>query len=70
MKKISFLVVFLALLAFPFLVYAKLGVGVATGKIVVEDKLRPGMIYNLPALTVLNTGDLLRLIKTRSVMLR
>jgi len=38
-------------------VYAKLGVGVATGKITVEDKLRPGTIYNLPILTVLNTGD-------------
>jgi len=57
MKKISFLIIFLAALAFPFSVYAKLGVGVATGKIVVEDELKPGMIYNLPALTVLNTGD-------------
>jgi len=48
---------FLAVLVFPFSVYARLGVGVATGKIVVDDKLKPGMIYNLPTLTVLNTGD-------------
>ena len=57
MKKIKFLIIFLAVLVFPFSVYARLGVGVATGKIVVDDKLKPGMIYNLPTLTVLNTGD-------------
>lgn len=28
-----------------------------TGKIQVEDKLKPGTIYELPPLTVLNTGD-------------
>jgi hypothetical protein len=54
-KKVLF---FLSILFFlPLPVYAKLGVGVATGKIVVDDKLKPGMIYNLPVLTVLNTGD-------------
>ena len=36
---------------------ARIGVGVSTGKIVVDEKLRPGMIYKLPSLTVLNTGD-------------
>ncbi len=55
-KKILFLI-WLAALSFPVSAYAKLGVGVATGKIVVEDKLKPGVIYNLPVLTVLNTGD-------------
>ncbi len=55
-KKILFLVC-LVVVNFPISAYAKLGVGVATGKIVVEDKLKPGVIYNLPVLTVLNTGD-------------
>jgi hypothetical protein len=36
---------------------ARLGVGVGTGKIIVEEKLNPGVIYNLPIVSVLNTGD-------------
>jgi len=38
-------------------IWAKIGVGVTTGKITVEEKLRPGIIYQLPALTIVNTGD-------------
>jgi hypothetical protein len=38
-------------------IFATLGVGVGTGKIRVDQKLKPGTIYNLPSLTVLNTGD-------------
>lgn len=45
------------LFAFPTLAYAKIGVGVGTGKIQVKDELKPGVIYNLPPLTVINTGD-------------
>lgn len=41
----------------PTVVSARIGVGVGTGKIVVEDQLKPGIIYQLPLLTVLNTGD-------------
>ncbi|MBE2290767.1 MAG: hypothetical protein IAE95_14535 [Chitinophagaceae bacterium] len=37
--------------------YAKIGVGVGTGKIVVDEDLKPGTIYSLPSLTVFNTGD-------------
>lgn len=37
--------------------YASLGVGVGVGKIQVDEKLKPGQIYNLPPITVLNTGD-------------
>ncbi len=37
--------------------YANIGVGVGTGKIVINDTLKPGQIYILPSLTVLNTGD-------------
>ena len=36
---------------------ARIGVGVGTGKIVVEEKLNPGTIYEFPSLSVLNTGD-------------
>ena len=38
-------------------VLAKIGVGVATGKIVVDEILRPGTVYHLPPLNVVNTGD-------------
>ena len=51
---IIFFTVF-ALSASP--VIAKLGVGVGIGKIVVEDILKPGQIYILPDLVVINTGD-------------
>jgi len=50
----------LALLFFlviPGTVYAKIGVGVGSGKIEVQDQLKPGMIYKLPSLSVMNTGD-------------
>jgi hypothetical protein len=36
---------------------ARIGVGIGTGKIQVDDKLKPGMIYKLPSLSILNTGD-------------
>jgi hypothetical protein len=47
---------FISILA-PQKILAKVGVGVGTGKIVVEETLRSGEIYNLPPFTVLNTGD-------------
>jgi hypothetical protein len=37
--------------------FARIGVGVGTGKIQVDEKLKAGMIYQLPPVTVLNTGD-------------
>lgn len=46
-----FLFLFIAVPAF-----AKIGVGVSTGKIVVDEILRPGMVYTLPTLNVINTG--------------
>lgn len=45
------------LLLFPSVVNSKLGVGVGTGKIQIDEKLKPGMIYELPSLSVINTGD-------------
>lgn len=38
-------------------VTADQGVGVGTGKIQVEEELKPGILYDLPDLVVLNTGD-------------
>ena len=56
MNKFLFFV-FLLLIVFPASVFATIGVGVGTGKIQVEDKLKPGVIYRLPPLVVVNTGD-------------
>ena len=36
---------------------AKIGVGVGTGRIDVDEELRPGQAYVLPPFNVLNTGD-------------
>lgn len=45
------------MLILPIVVSAKIGVGVGTGKIQVDQPLKAGLIYTLPPLTVLNTGD-------------
>lgn len=45
------------ILILPIVVSAKIGVGVGTGKIQVDQPLKAGLIYTLPPLTVLNTGD-------------
>lgn len=47
----------LIFLAFPLITFGKIGVGVGTGKIEIEEELKPGGIYNLPPLVVYNTGD-------------
>jgi hypothetical protein len=56
MKKTIILLVLLFSVLAPS-TYAIIGVGIGTGKIRVDDKLKPGMIYELPPLTVINTGD-------------
>jgi hypothetical protein len=38
-------------------VYADKGVGIATGTITVDEDLMSGMSYNLPSVTIMNTGD-------------
>lgn len=58
MKKLFFIAILLSFLLVPASIFARIGVGVATGKIQVNDKLKPGIIYNLPPLTVINTGDI------------
>lgn len=45
------------LLLVPTVAFATIGVGVGTGKIQVDEKLKPGTIYELPSLSVINTGD-------------
>lgn len=60
MKKFLFtcLFIFSIFLLFPIKeVSAGIGVGVGTGKIVVEDELKPGSVYRLPSISVINTGD-------------
>lgn len=54
-SKVIFLLSFILLL--PAAALASIGVGIGTGKIVVDKPLKPGIIYNLPSITVLNTGD-------------
>ncbi len=54
LKTVGFVLVSLF---FPAVILAKIGVGVGTGKIVVDEPMYPGTIYQLPPLTVVNTGD-------------
>lgn len=57
-KIIYFVFVFLLTwFLFPQVSFAKVGVGVGTGKIEFDKPLKPGGLYTLPVLTVINTGD-------------
>lgn len=47
----------ISLIVFAQVVTAKMGVGVGTGKIQIDEKLKAGMIYEFPNLSVFNTGD-------------
>jgi len=55
----KFVIFFLIIVVgiFPFVVCARIGVGVTTGKIEVHQLLKPGEIYELPSLGVFNNGD-------------
>lgn len=58
MKKLIFpLAIIVMALALPSVVFGSIGVGVGTGKIQVDQILKPGLIYTIPPLTVVNTGD-------------
>jgi hypothetical protein len=59
MKRLFICLTFLfaVFILFSNTVLAKIGVGVNTGKIQVDEKLKAGMIYKLPSITVINTGD-------------
>ena len=57
MKKTAIFILGFALVSLPIFSFASIGVGVGTGKIQVDEPLKPGIINSLPALTVFNTGD-------------
>lgn len=58
MENKSILLLLLSIVLFlPLMSFAKVGVGIGTGKIQVEESLKPGLIYDLPPVTVFNTGD-------------
>ncbi len=52
-----FIAVFIAVLILPLMIFAKIGVGIGTGRIEINEPLRPGGIYDLPSLSIVNTGD-------------
>ena len=55
---LAFLIFSLLLLGFSAQqVHAKVGVGIGTGKIIVDEPLKAGMINSLPSISVVNTGD-------------
>lgn len=56
-RSVRFLFAALAAFLLPFPLLASIGVGIGTGKIIIEEVLKPGSTYELPALPVLNTGD-------------
>lgn len=57
--KRSYLVfIWLLLISVPTAVYAEtIGVGVGTGRIVLDEPIKPSMTYNLPSIAVFNNGD-------------
>ena len=61
MKKITSYIVVAVLVAFGAFAgtsaFASIGVGVGAGKISLNEELKPGSIYELPSIPVLNTGD-------------
>jgi P pilus assembly chaperone PapD len=57
MKKLALLTLLLVFFVIPSIVLARIGVGVATGKIIIEEGLNPGETYLLPTFSVVNTGD-------------
>lgn len=56
-RSARFLLAAAATLLLPLPLLASIGVGIGTGKIIIEEDLKPGGTYELPALPVLNTGD-------------
>lgn len=59
LKKVIIFVLLLSISSFLFssVVYSKLGVGVGTGSITIDEDLKPGMVYKFPSFVVFNTGD-------------
>lgn len=57
MKKLSKILFLISFLVFPIVSLAGAGVGINLGKIEIDQPLKPGGIYNFPAIGVINTGD-------------
>lgn len=55
--KIGFILPFCLVMLLPIVVFGRIGVGVGTGKIQIDEPFKAGGIYDLPVLPVLNTGD-------------
>ncbi len=53
----NILLILIISLIFPVVILAGVGVGVNLGKIKIDEPLKPGGIYNLPSIGVINTGD-------------
>lgn len=53
----NILLILIISLIFPVVILAGVGVGVNLGKIEIDEPLKPGGIYNLPSIGVINTGD-------------
>jgi hypothetical protein len=58
-NKEKIFILFFALFIFilPFVAFGRVGVGIGTGSITMDEKLKLGGIYSLPDLPVINTGD-------------
>lgn len=56
MKKIIIFLL-IAVFVFPSMALARIGVGVGIGKIEIDKPLKPGGVFDLTSLVVLNTGD-------------
>lgn len=56
MKKIIVFILAVVLF-FPLVGFARIGVGVGIGKIEIDKPLKPGGVYDLTPLIILNTGD-------------
>lgn len=54
---LSFTFIFLLVSVFPIFA-SNLGVGIGTGKISINEKLKNGMTYKFPDLVVINTGEI------------
>ncbi|PJA83132.1 MAG: hypothetical protein CO146_01730 [Candidatus Nealsonbacteria bacterium CG_4_9_14_3_um_filter_37_29] len=54
---VKFLILSTLVLVLPVMVFARIGVGVGAGKIHLNEPLKAGGIYDLPAIPVINTGD-------------
>ena len=56
-NKFTLLIVIFTILTLPLMILGRVGVGVGTGKIQMDEPLRPGSIYEIPSVVVRNTGD-------------